>query len=136
MSGPVLDKIQKYIIRNFRENFDLKITITTDLKIVIFLDVPFDLSTGRSQPYKKPNDTHTYININSKHPHNIMNEMLHSISRRINNTSSDKTILSYATLFHNDLLSASGYKKNLVCQKDDKITQQQNFVRRETLKRT
>ena len=72
MSGPVSDKIQKYIINNFRENLCLKITITTNLKIVNFLDVLFDLSTGRNQRYKKPNDTRTYINANSKHLPNIM----------------------------------------------------------------
>ena len=64
ISGPVSDKIRKDIIRTFRENFSLKIIITTNLKIVNFLDVTFDLCTGRYQPYKKPNDTPTYINVN------------------------------------------------------------------------
>ena len=50
ISGPASDKIQKDIIRTFRENFGLKITITTKM-----------------QPYKKPNNTPTYMNVNSKH---------------------------------------------------------------------
>ena len=53
INGPALDKIQKDIIRTFRENFGLKITIATKI-----------------QPYKKPNNTPTYMNVNSKHPPN------------------------------------------------------------------
>ena len=64
ISGPALDKIRKDIIRNFRENFDLDITIITNLKIVNFLNVTFDLYNGRYRTYKKPNDTPTYINVN------------------------------------------------------------------------
>ena len=68
---PASDKMRKDIIRTFRENFGLKITITTNLKIVIFLDVTFDLCTGRYQPYKKPKDTSTYISVIKALPDNI-----------------------------------------------------------------
>ena len=50
ISGPATDKIRKDIIRTFRENFGLKITITTNLKTVNFLDVTFNLCTGKYQP--------------------------------------------------------------------------------------
>ena len=66
IGGPASDKIQKDIIWTFRENFGLKITITTYLKTVIFLDVTFNLCTGKYQPCKKLNDTPTYINVNLK----------------------------------------------------------------------
>ena len=78
------------MIRTFRENFGLKITITTNLKTVNFLDVTFNLCTGKYQPYKKPNDTPTYINVNSKHPPNIIKALPNNISKRISNISSDK----------------------------------------------
>ena len=81
VSGPASDKLRKYIIRTFRENFGLKITITTNLKIVIFLDVTFDLCTTRYQPHKKPNGTTTYININSNHPPNIIIALPDNISK-------------------------------------------------------
>ena len=68
ISEPASDKIQKDMIRTFRVNFGLKITITTKLKTVNFLDVTFNLWTGKYQPYKKPNDTPTYTNVNSNHP--------------------------------------------------------------------
>ena len=90
ISGPASDKIRKDMIRTFRENFGLKITITTNLKTVNFLDVTFNLCTGKYQPLNKPNDTPTYINVNSNHPPNIIKALPNSISQRINNISSDK----------------------------------------------
>ena len=78
------------MIRTFPENFGLKITTTTNLKTVNFLDVTLNLCTGKYQTYKKPNDTPTYINVNSNHPPNIIKALPNSISQRINNISSDK----------------------------------------------
>ena len=72
VSGPASDKIQKDIIRTFGENVGLKITITKNFKKVNFLDDIFNLCTGKYQPYKKPNDTPTYVNVNSNHPPNII----------------------------------------------------------------
>ena len=68
ISRPASDKIWKDMIRTFWENSGLKITITTNLKIVNFLDFTFNLCTGKYQPYSKPNDTPTYINL--KRPRN------------------------------------------------------------------
>ena len=118
ISGPALDKIRKDMIRTFRENFGLKITITTNLKTVNFLDVTFNLCTGKYQPLNKPNDTPTYINVNSNHPPNIIKALPNSISQRINNISSDKATFNNVAPSYNDVLSASGYKENLTYQQD------------------
>ena len=53
----------------------------------------FDLCTGRHQLYKKPNDTPTYINVNSNHPPNIIKALSDIISKRVSNISSDKATL-------------------------------------------
>ena len=45
ISGPASDKIREDMIRTFRENFSLKITIAINLKTVNFLDVTFNLCT-------------------------------------------------------------------------------------------
>ena len=90
ISRPASDKIWKDMIRTFWENSGLKITITTNLKTVNFLDVTFNLCTGKYQPCNKPNNTPTYINVNSNHPPNIIKALPNSISQRINNISSDK----------------------------------------------
>ena len=96
ISGPASDKIWKDMIRTFRQNFSLEITITTNLKTVNFLDVTFNLCTGKYQPYKKPNDTPTYINVNSNHPPNIIKALPNSISQQISNISSDKATFNNA----------------------------------------
>ena len=96
ISGPASDKTRKDMIRTFWENSGLKITITTNLKTVNFLDVTFNLCTGKYQPLNKPNDTPTYININSNHLPNIIKALPNSISQQINNISSDKATFNNA----------------------------------------
>ena len=116
ISGPASDKTRKDMIRTFWENFGLKITITTNLKTVNFLDVTFNLCTGKYQPYKK--NTPNYINVNSNHPPNIIKALPNNISKRISNISSDKATFNNAAPSYNDVLSASGYKENLTYQQD------------------
>ena len=118
ISGLVSDKIWKDIIRNFRENLYLKITILNNLKIVNFLHITFDLYAGRYQPYKKPNNTRTYIKINSNYLSNITEALPDSISKRVGNISSDKATHDDTAPFYNGALSTSGYKRNLGYQKD------------------
>ena len=116
------------MIRAFRENFGLKITITTNLKTVNFLDVTFNLCTGKYQPFNKPNDTPTYINVKSNHPPNIIKALPNSISQRISNISSDKATFNNAAPSCNDVLSASGYKENLTYQQDLTLSKKDNMV--------
>ena len=106
------------MIRTFRENFGLKITVTTNLKTVNFLDVTFNLCTGKYQPYKKPNDKPTYINVNSNHLLNIIKLLPNNVSKRKSNTSSDKATFDNAAPSYNDVLSASEQKENLTYQQD------------------
>ena len=96
ISRPASDKIRKDMIRTFRENSGLKITMTTNLKTVNFLDVTFNLCIGKYQPYNKPNHTPSYINVKSNHPPNIIKALPNSISQRINNISSDKATFNNA----------------------------------------
>ena len=50
ISGPEADCLRKDIIKLFKDEFELKITIETNLKIVNFLDVTFDLNKESYQP--------------------------------------------------------------------------------------
>ena len=102
------------MIRTIRENFILKRTITANLKRVNFLDVTFNGYTGKYQPYKKPNDTPTYISVKSNL--DIIKALANKISKRISNISSNKATLNNAAPFYNDALSASGYKEHLIYQ--------------------
>ena len=92
----------------FRENFALKITITAHLKIVNFLGIM----------HLEPNDTPTYINVNSNHPPNIIKVLPDSISKRTGNISSDKALFNNDSLFYNDEPSSNGYKENLTYEQD------------------
>ena len=56
-NGPMMDRIRKDIIKTFKEE-NLTITIDTNLSVTEFLDVSFDLVSGKYFPYRKPNDNH------------------------------------------------------------------------------
>ena len=61
ITGPHADKIRKDITRHFKTH-GLNITIQTNLKIVNYLDVTFNLNNGTYYPYRKPNNQPLYIN--------------------------------------------------------------------------
>ena len=65
--GSAADRIRKYFIKLFRDEFDLKITIDTNLKIVNYLDITLNLTTGTYQPFNKPNSKPVYVHVNSNH---------------------------------------------------------------------
>ena len=56
-------------------NFGLKITAETNLHVVNFLNVTFDLATGKYKPYRKPNDDLLNIHKHSNHPPNILRQL-------------------------------------------------------------
>ena len=61
-SGPVLDRTRKKIIALFKKE-GLNITIETNLAEADFLDVTFNLVTGKYVPYRKPNSDPLYISM-------------------------------------------------------------------------
>ena len=61
-SGPVLDRTRKNIIALFKKE-GLNITIETNLAETDFLDVKFNLVTGKYVPYCKPNSDPLYISM-------------------------------------------------------------------------
>ena len=118
IGGAASDKIRKDMIETFQKNFCLKITVTTILKTGNFLAITFNLCTRKYQPYKKPNDTPTYISANSNQLPNIIKALPNNISKRISNIWSDKATFNNAASSYNDVLSASGHKENLTNQQD------------------
>ena len=112
MDGPTSDRVRKNIICLFKR-LGLCITFQTNLKVVNFLDVTFNLNTGTYQPYNKPNDRPLYISTKSNHPPCIIRSIPNSISRRINNISSNKEIFDAAAPYYNQALDASGYGEKI-----------------------
>ena len=90
-SKQTTDRIRIDIIEIFKST-GFKIEIKTNLHIVDFLDVTFTLSDGTYKPYKKPNDQLLYINTSSKHPPQVIKQLLASISNRLSNYSSNKQV--------------------------------------------
>ena len=60
-----------------------KITIEANKKIVNFLDVTLNLSSGKHMPYNKPNNIPLYVNKKSNHPPHIISNIPQSINRRL-----------------------------------------------------
>ena len=85
-SGPVLDKMRNNIIALFK-NDGLSITIETNLFETDFLDVTFNLATGKFFPFRKPNNQPLYINAKSNHPPNILRDLPSMINKRLSDLS-------------------------------------------------
>ena len=90
-SRPQADRIRKDFIKIFKKDFNLIITCETNLKAVNFLEVTLNLTTGKYQPYNKPDNNPLYINILSNRPPNIIKNLPENISKRINTLSADET---------------------------------------------
>ena len=108
-SGPKAERIRKAFIKLFKNEFSLNIVSETNLKDVNFLDLTLNLLTAKYEPYNKPDNKPLYINVNSNHPPNIIKNLTESISRRINNLSSDKTIFNNSKELFNNALSYNGF---------------------------
>ena len=116
-SGPQADRITKDFIKILKEDFDLSITCKTNLKAVNFLDVTLNLTTGKYQPYNKPDNNPLYINILSNHPPNIIKNLPGNISKRINNLSADETTFNKSKDLYNNALAESGFEHKITFQK-------------------
>ena len=105
-----MDRIRKNVIKIFKE-VGFKIEIRTNLKIVNFLDVTFNLTNGTYRPYKKPNDPLLYVNTSSNHPPQVIKHIPISISKRLNKNSSNEEIFNETKLEHETALKNSRYQK-------------------------
>jgi hypothetical protein len=109
----------------------LKITTIVNIKRVEFLDVIFDLSTGKRTPYRKPLDTPTYVNSSSCHPPSVLNQIPKSVQNRLSNLASTKDEFDLAVPPYQDALKKAGYDDVLKFEKPlPKINQSKNRPRK------
>ena len=101
------DRIRKDIIQIFK-NAGFKIKMKTNLHMVDFLDVTFNLLDGTYKPYKKPNGQLLYVNTSSNHPPQIIKQLLTSISNRLSNNSSNKQVFDMSKSEYEKALRESG----------------------------
>jgi hypothetical protein len=107
-----IEKIKKDICATFKE-YDLKITIEANKKIVNFLDVTFDLNIDCFKPYNKPNNIPQYVHCNSNHPQNIIKNLPIGINKRLSEISANEKVFTEATPIYQKALQESGYKHQL-----------------------
>ena len=91
----------------------LKITIEANKKIVNFLDVTLNLSSGKHMPYNKPNNIPLYVNKKSNHPPRIIDNIPQSINRRLSEISYDEESFNKAAPTYQKALNNSGYTHQL-----------------------
>ena len=103
LNGQQMDKKRKTSIKIFKD-IGFSIDIQANLKEVDFIDVKLNLQNGTYRPYQKPNDQLLYIHSSSKHPLQIITQLLNSISERLSEYSSNQ-IFNTAKVEYEDALS-------------------------------
>ena len=103
LPGPETERLRKNVAKIFKD-CGLSITRKTNLKIVDYLDVTFDLQNNSYKPYRKPNNLLVYINKHSNHPPTILNELLKIIAKRIPDLSSSGNIFHDAIPVYKEVL--------------------------------
>ena len=84
-------------ITKIMKSVGLKIDIKSNLKIVDYLDITFNLKDGSYKPYNKPNNKPLYVNVESNHPPNIIKQIPKLISNRLSTNSCNKTVFNEAS---------------------------------------
>ena len=123
-----MNRIRKNVIKIFKE-FGFEIEIRTNLKIVDFLHVTFNLTNGTYRSYEKPNDPLLYANRSSHHPPQVIRHIPISISKRLNKNSSNEEIFNETKSEYETALKNSGYyKAELKFHKEEQNTQKWKFL--------
>ena len=110
-NGPLSSSIQKRIIRAFKF-LGFRIEISSNIKIVNFLDVTLDLSNNSYKPFIKNNQNPTYINVNSNHPKNIIKQIPKAVNLRIGKLSANEKIFKESSKRYINALKHSGFNED------------------------
>ena len=81
--------------------------------MVNFLDVTLNLSTGKYQPYSKPNNVPLYVHNKSNHPPSILRNIPLSINKRLTEISSDEESFQSTSQQYQQSLQSIGYNHKL-----------------------
>ena len=111
-SGPDAERVRKKVTQFFQ--FQLKVTVDTNLTQTDFLDITLNPRTGRYWPYRKPNDQPLYINVQSNHPPLITKKLPCMIVKRISDISCDVDAFNSSLPVYEEALKQSGHKIQLL----------------------
>ena len=112
--------MRKNIIALFK-NEGLSITIETNLLETDFLDVTFNLVTGKFFPFRKLNNQPLYINAKSNHPPTILRDLPNMINKRLSDLSCNEEEYEKAKPLYETALNESGYKTTLTYTKTTNV---------------
>ena len=103
-----IDRTRKNIMKIFKD-IGFAIDVETNLKIVDFLDITFNLNNDTYRPYKKPNYLLSYINKFSNYPPQIINQVPKTINERLSRNSSNEEVFNSSKDQYEKALRDSGY---------------------------
>ena len=101
--------MRKNIIAFFK-NEGLLITIGTNPLETDFLDVTFNLVTGKFFPFRRPNNQPLYINAKSNHSPTMLRDLSNVINKRLSDLSCSEEEYEKAKPFYETALNKSRYK--------------------------
>ena len=127
--GPEFERLKKKLVKIFREE-GLKITVEGGEKSVDFLDVMFDLNSGKYCPYIKPNTTTHYVSTQSNHPPAVLKSITKGISKRLSCNSSTKEEFQAHTGHFRDALKEAGYVEDIKYVEEEARGKKKNRKRR------
>ena len=87
------------------------------MKIVIHLDVIFNLNNGTYKSYTKPNDEIKYMHKNSNHPPSVIRQIPLSIESRLSTLSFNEKIFQEEAPPYQKALHNSGYRHTLTYER-------------------
>ena len=112
LSGPQTDRARKRLCDIFKA-CGLKVTVDILMTQTDFLDVTFDLPSGKYWPYRKPNDHPLYIHAKSSHPPTVLKNLPSMIGNRLASISCDKQKFDQAKPDYEEALHKSGFNSKL-----------------------
>ena len=111
-SAQQADRARKQIIQIFK-SCGFNITIEIMLKQTDYLDVTFDLPTGKYWPYRKPNNVPLYVHADSNHPHVVLKHLPQNITHRLSSISCDESEFTKSKPIYQKALEESGFKTEM-----------------------
>ena len=112
LTGKLAERLRQKLFKIF-QSCGLKITVDCNMTQVDFLDVTFNLQSGKYWPYRKPNNDPLYIHKDSNHPATILRQLPEMIQNRISATSCDPTEFDKAKVDYEKALKSSGFNSKL-----------------------
>ena len=106
-------------LHDFFRGLGFGIKLEVNKKIVDFLDVTLNLTTGEYKEYRKPHSRPVYVNRLSNHPPAVIKNIPKNVNDRLNVLSSNEKMFNESKPKYQEALKASRYSYDLKYEKKD-----------------